>query len=265
MSHRRNMGIFLSNAILAEISEEQNRRKERQKKEQQEKIRKALEKKERQERLRREAEEKARKEAERKRLEEIERARREEEARKKRVCALSEQLAEIKKLYDKLTGVDSNNFVSNDEKEISDLEREALLHDIGKIGIPDAVLNKPGRLTDEEYAIMKSHVVRGAEILKDFTLVEHVVDGTRFHHERYDGKGYPDGIKGTDISEEARIIAVADAYDAMSSHRSYREPLPQEAVRAEIEKGKGTQFDPGFASIMLEMIDEDTDYTMREK
>jgi len=119
MSHRRNMGIFLSNARLAEIREEQNRRKERQKKEQQEKIRKALEKKERQERLRREAEEKARKEAERKRLEEIERARKEEEARKKRVCALSEQLAEIKKLYDKLTGVDSNNFVSNDEKEIS--------------------------------------------------------------------------------------------------------------------------------------------------
>ena len=87
---------------------------------------------------------------------------------------------------------------------------------------------------------------------------------TRWHHERYDGKGYPDGLSGEDIPKEARIIAVADAYDAMTSHRSYREPLPQGIVREEIEKGMGTQFDPEFARIMLDMIDEDTEYRMKE-
>ena len=89
--------------------------------------------------------------------------------------------------------------------------------------------------------------------------------GARWHHERYDGTGYPDGLKGEDILEEARIIAVADAYDAMTSHRSYRDILPQEVVRSEIEKGKGTQFDPKFADIMLQMIDEDREYLMHEE
>ena len=88
--------------------------------------------------------------------------------------------------------------------------------------------------------------------------------GARWHHERYDGSGYPDGLAGQDILEEARIIAVADAYDAMTSRRSYRGFLPQEAVRKEIEQGKGTQFDPVFADIMLQMIAEDQDYRMRE-
>ena len=87
----------------------------------------------------------------------------------------------------------------------------------------------------------------------------------RYHHERYDGKGYPDGIAGEDIPVEARMIAIADAYDAMSSRRSYRDVLPQEIVREEVQKGKGTQFDPVFAEIMLTMIDEDTEYLMREK
>ena len=89
--------------------------------------------------------------------------------------------------------------------------------------------------------------------------------GARWHHERFNGKGYPDGLSGEDIPEEARIIAVADAYDAMTSNRSYRDVLPQGIVREEIEKGCGTQFDPRFADIMLEMIDEDTEYTMREQ
>ena len=91
-----------------------------------------------------------------------------------------------------------------------------------------------------------------------------LVTGARWHHERYDGKGYPDGNSGENIPEEARIIAVADAYDAMSSRRSYRGILSQETVRREIEKGKGTQFDPTFADIMLTMIDEDPDYNMKE-
>ena len=88
--------------------------------------------------------------------------------------------------------------------------------------------------------------------------------GARWHHERYDGGGYPDGLAGENIPEEARIIAVADAYDAMSSRRSYREDMPQQAVRMEIERNAGTQFDPRFAEIMLEMIDEDRDYRLRE-
>ena len=89
--------------------------------------------------------------------------------------------------------------------------------------------------------------------------------GARWHHERYDGSGYPDGLAGEEIPEEARIIAVADAYDAMSSNRSYRNSMPQEKIRLEIERGSGTQFDPRFAEIMLKMIDEDKSYTMRER
>lgn len=140
-----------------------------------------------------------------------------------------------------------------------------LLHDVGKIGVPDAVINKPAKLSDEEYEVIKNHPVLGARILSNIKEMPNLVFGARWHHERYDGKGYPDGLSGEDIPEEARIIAVADAYDAMTSHRSYRRLLPQDVVRDEIEKGKGTQFDPRFASIMLDMINEDPDYDMREK
>ncbi|WP_024866620.1 HD-GYP domain-containing protein [Butyrivibrio sp. FCS014] len=140
-----------------------------------------------------------------------------------------------------------------------------LLHDVGKIGIPDAIINKPGKLTDEEYAVMKAHPEMGAKILSAVKDMPELVTGARYHHERYDGKEYPDGLSGKDIPEQARMIAVADAYDAMSSKRSYRDPLSQDVVRAEVVKGRGTQFDPVFADIMLAMIDEDTDYNMREK
>jgi putative two-component system response regulator len=104
----------------------------------------------------------------------------------------------------------------------------------------------------------------GARILKTIREMPKLVTGARWHHERYDGRGYPDGLKGTDIPEEARIIGVADAYDAMTSNRSYRNSMPQSAVREQIEKGKGTQFDPVFADLMIQMIDEDTEYKMRE-
>lgn len=139
-----------------------------------------------------------------------------------------------------------------------------LLHDIGKIGIPDAILNKPGRLSDEEFAVIRSHPVIGDEILQTITVIPDIALGARWHHERYDGKGYPDGLKEKDIPELARIIAVADAYDAMTSTRSYRGVLPQETVRREIEKGKGAQFDPLIADKMLELIDEDINYEMHE-
>ncbi len=140
-----------------------------------------------------------------------------------------------------------------------------LLHDVGKIGIPDAVINKPGRLNDEEYAIIKTHPVMGAKILENIEGKQRLAIGAKWHHERFDGKGYPDGLAGAAIPEEARILSVADAYDAMTSKRSYRDVLSQEYVRNEIEKGRGTQFDPEFAAIMLGMIDEDKDYNMREK
>ncbi len=140
-----------------------------------------------------------------------------------------------------------------------------LLHDIGKIGIPDAVINKPGKLTDEEYEIIKKHPVIGANILSNITEKPELALGAKWHHEKYNGRGYPDGIKGEDIPEQARIVAVADAYDAMTSCRSYREPMPQELVKKEIKDGAGTQFDPRFAEIMLEIISEDINYDLREK
>lgn len=139
-----------------------------------------------------------------------------------------------------------------------------LLHDIGKIGVPDAVINKPDKLNDDEFAMIKNHPVLGAKILQNIRENPRLMIGAKYHHEKYGGGGYPDSLKGDEIPEEARIIAVADAYDAMSSRRSYRDSLPQEVVRCEIEKGKGNQFDPVFADIMLTMIAEDTDYTMRD-
>ena len=151
------------------------------------------------------------------------------------------------------------------EEVQSNIYMMGLLHDVGKIGVPDAIINKPGKLTYEEFSEIKKHPLMGAEILKNITEFPKLVTGARWHHERYDGKGYPDGISGEDIPFEARIIAVADAYDAMSSKRSYRKVLPQAYVLDEMEKGKGTQFDPVFAEIMLDMIREDTDYQMREK
>lgn len=150
------------------------------------------------------------------------------------------------------------------EKDQNEIYMMGLLHDVGKIGVPDAVINKPGRLTDEEFEQIKNHPVKGARILKTIREMPKLVTGARWHHERFDGRGYPDGLKGLDIPEEARIIAVADAYDAMTSNRSYRRGMEQSKVREQIESGKGTQFDPKFADIMIQMIDEDEEYRMRE-
>ena len=147
----------------------------------------------------------------------------------------------------------------------NDIYMMGLLHDVGKIGVPDAVINKPAKLTEEEFELIKAHPVLGARILKNIKEMPRLSTGARWHHERYGGGGYPDGLVGEQIPEEARIIAVADAYDAMTSRRSYRDVLTQEHVRSEIENGKGTQFDPVFADIMLSMIDEDDGYNMREK
>lgn len=144
------------------------------------------------------------------------------------------------------------------DQAIEDLKKSALLHDIGKIAIPDRILNKDNKLTDEEYAVMKSHVVRGGEILKNFTLVDHVYEGALYHHERYDGKGYVQGLKGEKIPLNARIIGIADAFDAMTANRVYRKKLDMEFVLNEIKKGRGTQFDPMLVDIMLDLIEDGT-------
>lgn len=133
----------------------------------------------------------------------------------------------------------------------------ALLHDVGKIGVSHSILNKTEALTDEEYEQIKAHSILGDQILSTIKQAPFLATGARHHHERFDGSGYPDGLSGVDIPKIARIIAVADAYDAMTSHRSYREPLDREAVRKEFESGMGTQFDPGFAEIMLCLMDDD--------
>lgn len=149
-------------------------------------------------------------------------------------------------------------------EELGRLEYTALLHDVGKIGVSDAILNKKGKLTDEEYAIIKEHANMGAQILSNITELPDVAVGARYHHERYDGNGYPAGLKGEEIPLFARIIAVADSYDAMTSKRSYRAALPQHLVREEISKGIGTQFDPRIAKLMLMIMDEDKAYELRE-
>ena len=144
------------------------------------------------------------------------------------------------------------------DKDCQDIEWAANMHDIGKIAIPDAILNKDSRLTDEEYAVMKSHTVQGAKILSDFTLLDHVIEGAEFHHERYDGRGYPKGLKGEEIPLYARIIGVADAFDAMTANRVYRKQMDFGYVLGELEKGRGTQFDPVFVDILLKLIRDGT-------
>lgn len=147
------------------------------------------------------------------------------------------------------------------EKEVQNIYNVALLHDLGKIGVPDAILNKPGKLSSEEFNVIKKHPVIGHDILKDIHMISGVGEGALYHHERYDGRGYPYGLKGEEIPYYARIIGIADAYDAMTSNRIYRPKLTQERVIEEFEKGRGTQFDPGLTDLFLEMLREGFDIT----
>ncbi len=142
------------------------------------------------------------------------------------------------------------------EEQLSNLRHVALLHDIGKIGVPDSVLNKPDKLTQIEYEVVKSHAALGGDILQHIDTLPGVRDGARYHHERYDGQGYPDGLAGKEIPEVARIICIADAYDAMSSRRVYRDRLPDEGIRSQLEQGKGTQFDPEMTEVFLRLLQE---------
>ncbi len=140
----------------------------------------------------------------------------------------------------------------------------ALLHDAGMIDVPAEILTKNGKLTEEETDRIRKHPLTGSHILERIGSSPWLALAARYHHERYDGKGYPEGLKREEIPESARIIAVADAYDAMTSDRSYRPAMPQHIVRKELMKGSGTQFDPVFDLIMIHMLDLDTDYRMRD-
>ena len=152
-----------------------------------------------------------------------------------------------------------------DEQDCEEIYYAALLHDVGKIGVSRTILNKNGKLTDEEYQVIKEHPNIGAQILSSISESPYLSIGAKSHHERYDGKGYPEGLKGEDIPEIARIIAVADAYDAMTSSRSYRGTIPQQLVREEFIKCLGTQFDPVYGKLMLHLIDIDAEFQMKEK
>lgn len=142
------------------------------------------------------------------------------------------------------------------DEEISLIYRSAFLHDIGKIAVPDAVLNKPAKLTDEEYGIMKNHTVWGGQILSGLEFLPQADMGAVYHHERYDGKGYPYGIKGEELPWMVRIISAADSLDAMNSNRCYRKHCDKDYIIGEFEKGAGTQFDKSVAETVITLIEE---------
>lgn len=140
------------------------------------------------------------------------------------------------------------------ESERKIIERAGILHDIGKVGISDAILHKPGKLNDEEWAIIKKHPQRGSEILEPLQFLREEKDMICHHHERLDGKGYPDGLKGEEIPLGARILAVADTFDAMNSERSYRKPLSEDAIISELKKARGSQLDPRIVTAFLDLL-----------
>ena len=146
-----------------------------------------------------------------------------------------------------------------DEKTLHILKIGGLFHDIGKIGIPDSILLKESKLSDEEYSQIKNHPMIGVHMLGDAAIFTDILPIVKHHHERYDGRGYPSQLVEDDIPYVARIAAVADTFDAMTSKRSYRDSLPIDVVRAEIERCSGTQFDPNIAKVFLDIMNNDFD------
>ncbi|MBR3641032.1 MAG: HD domain-containing protein, partial [Oscillibacter sp.] len=199
---------------------------------------------------------------------------------RKKTQALIRKQAETKRLVNEITGVfaecvDMKDAYTNghsfrvakytammaeklgkSKEEVEDIYNIALLHDIGKISIPDNILNKPGRLTDEEYAVMKSHSARGYEIRNEVQLAPELALGAGYHHERVDGKGYPRGVSADEIPEVAQIIAVADTFDAMFSTRPYRRKMALSDVAAEIQRVSGTQLSPRVVEVFMELVNE---------
>lgn len=150
-------------------------------------------------------------------------------------------------------------YLNSSEEELEKLRIGGLFHDVGKIGIPDTVLLKNGKLTDEEYDEIKKHPLIGFNIIGNSEMFKDIIPFVKNHHERYDGKGYPESLAGENIPYMARIAAIADSFDAMSSRRVYRDSLPKEVVREEIAKNSGTQFDPELVKVFLDIIDNHYD------
>ena len=163
----------------------------------------------------------------------------------------SDRVSEYSDLIGKKLGLD--------EKTLHILKIGGLFHDIGKIGIPDSILLKESKLSDEEYSQIKNHPMIGVHMLGDAAIFTDILPIVKHHHERYDGRGYPSQLVGDDIPYVARIAAVADTFDAMTSKRSYRDSLPIDVVRAEIERCSGTQFDPNIAKVFLDIMNNDFD------
>lgn len=163
----------------------------------------------------------------------------------------SDRVSEFSVLIGKHLGL------SNDDLKV--LQIGGLFHDIGKIGVPDSILLKEGKLTDDEYSEIKNHPTIGAHILSNATIFQNIIPIVKHHHEKYDGNGYPSKLKGEDIPYFARIAAIADTFDAMTSKRTYRDALPLETVIAEIERCKGTQFDPKLADVFLNILNNNYD------
>lgn len=171
------------------------------------------------------------------------------DAKSSYTCGHSERVADLALL------IAQNLGLTDEKKQL--IHIGAHLHDIGKIGIPDEVLNKPGRLTDEQFAIIKQHPVIGFNIVNKVKTFEVISDIVRYHHERYDGKGYPDGLKGFDIPFGARIVAVADSFDAMTAPRIYRPCFTQEEALDEIKRCRGSQFDPEVVDCFIEAMQKE--------
>ena len=141
------------------------------------------------------------------------------------------------------------------EKELSNLKNAAHLHDIGKIAIPDTILNKPSKLSEEEFSIIKEHTIIGANILKNISLIDHVQEIVRNHHERYDGKGYPDGLVGEEIPISAQVVSLADAYDALISDRVYKKAYSHEQAVKMILNGECGAFNPVLLECLTDIQD----------
>lgn len=150
------------------------------------------------------------------------------------------------------------------DNDLEEIYCAGLIHDVGKLGIDNQIINKKGKLSDEEYQEIKKHPIMGYEILKKISIRGNFAYGAKWHHERIDGRGYPDGLKGEDIPEIAKIISVADAYDAMTSKRAYRDTMSQDKVREQLVSGRGSQFDDRIADIMISLIDKDKNYSMKQ-